>query len=57
MPNDAAVAAAFGFPLGLMGAVLLFLAVQERIDRRDPKLRAAPISGAATILAFEDEDR
>jgi hypothetical protein len=51
----AAVASTFTFPLLLMLAVLLFLAIQARLDRRDPKLRAAPQTRAETILPFEDE--
>lgn len=53
----AAVATAFGFPLILMVAVLLFLLVQSRLDGRDPKLRAAPLTAAETILPFRDEDQ
>jgi hypothetical protein len=32
-------------PLALLGVVMVFLLVQNRIDRRDPKLAAAPIVG------------
>jgi hypothetical protein len=53
----AAVATAFGFPLILMIAVLLFLVVQSRLDGRDPKLRAAPLTASETILQFRDEDQ
>lgn len=35
--------AAVGFPLLLIAIVLLFLAVQDRIDRRDPKLALVPV--------------
>lgn len=52
----AAVATAFGFPLSLMIAVLLFLLIQSRLDGRDPKLRAAPLTTSETILPFRDED-
>jgi hypothetical protein len=31
------------FPLVLLALVILFLAVQDRIDRRDPKLAQAPV--------------
>ncbi len=31
------------FPLGLLVLVLLFLLVQDRIDRKDPKLALAPV--------------
>ncbi|HEX5823528.1 MAG TPA: hypothetical protein VFY18_03620 [Candidatus Limnocylindrales bacterium] len=50
-----AVAASFGFPLALMLAVLLFLIIQSRLDDRDPKLRAAPLTSADTFLPFADE--
>ena len=50
-----AVAATFGFPLALMLAVILFLAVQSRLDGRDPKLRAAPLTTAETYVPFLDE--
>jgi hypothetical protein len=53
----AAVASEFGFPLILMIAVLLFVLVQSRLDGRDPKLRAAPLTAAETILPFRDEDQ
>jgi hypothetical protein len=49
-----AVAATFGFPLALMLAVVLFLVVQSRLDGRDPKLRAAPLTTADTFLPFVD---
>jgi uncharacterized paraquat-inducible protein A len=53
----AAVVTTFGFPLILMIAVLLFLLVQSRLDGRDPKLRAAPLTASETILPFRDEDQ
>jgi hypothetical protein len=31
-----------GFPLGVLFLLALFLLVQDRIDRRDPKLALAP---------------
>jgi hypothetical protein len=49
------VAATFGFPLALMLAVLLFLIIQSRLDDRDPKLRAAPLTSADTFLPFKNE--
>jgi hypothetical protein len=52
----AAVASAFGFPLVLMLAVVLFLVIQSRLDSRDPKLRAAPLTAADTYLPFADGD-
>jgi hypothetical protein len=51
-----AVASTFSFPLVLMLAVLLFLFIQSEVDRRDPKLRAAPRTVAETVIPFEEED-
>jgi hypothetical protein len=31
------------FPLVLLGLLILFLAIQDQIDRRDPKLAEAPV--------------
>lgn len=42
---------ALAFPLALAVIVLLFVAVQNRIDRKDPKLALAPI--APDLLRFE----
>ena len=55
---DAAIAVAteFTFPLALAIAVLLFLVVQDQVDRRDPKLRAAPKSQGDTFIRFEAEE-
>jgi hypothetical protein len=39
-----------------MVAVLSFLAIQHRLDSRDPKLRAAPLTATDSMLAFTDED-
>lgn len=39
----AATAERFAFPLALTLAVIFFLAIERRIDRRDPKLAAAPV--------------
>jgi hypothetical protein len=39
-----------------MLAVVLYLIVQPRVDRRDPKLRAAPQTSAEITLNFELED-
>jgi hypothetical protein len=52
----AAVATTFSFPLTLMLAVLAFLLVQRYVDRRDPKLRAAPRSTAEGLVEFKDEE-
>ncbi|HYC06368.1 MAG TPA: hypothetical protein VEG29_00455 [Candidatus Binatia bacterium] len=53
----AAVATTFSFPLALMLAVLLFLLCQSFLDRRDPKLRAAPGSRTETTVPFEEEEK
>lgn len=53
----AAVATTFGFPLALMAAVAFYLAVQWRVDLRDPKLRAAPQTTAETVVPFEEEEQ
>jgi hypothetical protein len=50
-----AVAAEFTFPLALALAVLLFLIVQDQVDRRDPKLRTAPAHAAETLIGFKPE--
>src|SRR5688500_1119016 len=42
----------FGFPLGLAALVLAYLAVQGRLDARDPKLAAAPLSIDDDLLPF-----
>ena len=39
------------FPIALLLLVALFLAVQNRIDRRDPKLALAPV-GVEPDLEF-----
>jgi hypothetical protein len=36
-------------------AVLLFLIVQDRVDRRDPKLRTAPRTVFDTVVRFKEE--
>jgi hypothetical protein len=51
----AQVATTFRFPLSLMLAVILFLVVQDQVDRRDPKLRAAPRTVFDTFVRFRDE--
>jgi hypothetical protein len=51
-----AVATEFTFPLALAIAVLVFLVVQDQIDRRDPKLRAAPQHQNDTLIRFEPEE-
>jgi len=44
-------AAVLAFPLALALIVLMFVAVQNRIDRKDPKLALAPV--APDLLRFE----
>jgi hypothetical protein len=45
------IEALLAFPLALALIVLLFVAVQNRIDRKDPKLALAPV--APDLLRFE----
>jgi hypothetical protein len=52
----AAVATTFGFPLGLALAVVAFLVLQNRLDHRDPKLRAAASSWTERTLPYTRED-
>jgi hypothetical protein len=52
----AAIASTFTFPLALTIAVLLYVAVQSRLDSRDPKFRLAPSTAGETYVAFEEED-
>jgi hypothetical protein len=52
-----AVASEFTFPLALALAVLLFVVVQDQVDRRDPKLRAAPRHQSETLIRFELEEQ
>jgi hypothetical protein len=49
------VAGEFTFPIALAIAVVAYLGVQGRIDRRDPKLRLAPQHVIETIMRFETE--
>jgi hypothetical protein len=42
----------FSFPLSLAFFVVLFIAVQGRIDRRDPKLRLAPLDSKHDVASF-----
>jgi hypothetical protein len=53
----ATVASTFGFPLGLMLAVVLFLAIQTRLDRRDARLRAALDARRDQLVPFEEEEQ
>jgi hypothetical protein len=52
----AAVASTFGFPIGLALVVVAFLVLQNRLDNRDPKLRAAAASWTERTLPYERED-
>jgi hypothetical protein len=42
----------YSFPLGLALLVLGFVAIQGRIDHRDPKLRLAPVDSKHDLLPF-----
>jgi hypothetical protein len=53
----AAIATEFGFPILLTVAVLAFLVIQNKVDRRDPKLRMAPRNAYETYLKFETEEQ
>jgi hypothetical protein len=53
----AVVVAAFGFPLILSIAVVVFLFAQGWFDARDPKLRMAPRTPVETIVPFRDEEQ
>jgi hypothetical protein len=52
----ATVANSFSFPLALMVIVVLFLIVQPRVDRRDPRLRALSAASDDREIGFLDED-
>jgi hypothetical protein len=52
-----AVAGEFTFPLALAIAVLVFLVVQDQVDRRDPKLRVAPRDQREAFIRFEAEEQ
>jgi hypothetical protein len=49
----AAVATSFSFPLTLTALVVLFLLIQPRVDRADPRLRA---TAADPVVGFEEEE-
>ena len=53
----ASVANTFSFPLALMVIVILFLVVQPRVDRRDPRLRAQSAASDEREIGFEEEDQ
>ena len=42
----------FSFPLSLALLVFFFMVVQGRIDRRDPKLRLAPLDSKHDLATF-----
>jgi hypothetical protein len=48
----ARVAGALRFPAVLLGVILLFLTLQQRADRRDPKLANAPVGSRQETLEF-----
>lgn len=52
--REASVPAArqFSLPLALGALVLAFLAIQGRVDKRDPKLMVAPVTVADDLLPF-----
>lgn len=52
--REASVPAArqFSLPLALGALVLAFLAIQGRVDKRDPKLTVAPVTMADDLLPF-----
>jgi hypothetical protein len=52
--SDAALTTAhkLSFPLGLTLLVVAFLAIQGRLDRRDPKLRLAPVDSKHDLVPF-----
>ncbi len=43
----------FAFPLTLAVLVVAFLAVQGRLDRKDPKLALAPVTSGQELLSFQ----
>jgi hypothetical protein len=43
----------FGFPLALVGLAAIFLAIQNRLDREDPKLALAPVDSTPELLTFK----
>ena len=53
----AAVANTFSFPLALMVIVVLFLLVQPKVDRGDPRLRARSAASDEGEIGFEEEDQ
>jgi hypothetical protein len=42
----------FAFPMTVAGLAALFLLVQGRLDRRDPKLATAPIDSRDDVVSF-----
>ncbi|MGH2729012.1 MAG: hypothetical protein ACRDJI_00220, partial [Actinomycetota bacterium] len=43
----------YGFPLALIAIAAGFLAIQSRLDRRDPKLALAPVDTRHELLTFK----
>ena len=48
------LAEAPGYPLGVLGLVAVFLLVQDLIDRQDPRLAMARVTGRDSRLRFPD---
>jgi hypothetical protein len=42
------------YPVGVLALVAVFLLVQDLIDRRDPKLAVARVTGRDSRLSFPD---
>jgi hypothetical protein len=42
------------YPIGVVALVAIFLLVQDLIDRRDPKLAMAQVTGRDSLLHFPD---
>ncbi|MGH2819785.1 MAG: hypothetical protein ACRDJ5_03935 [Actinomycetota bacterium] len=43
----------YGFPLALIAIAAIFLAIQSRLDRKDPKLALAPVDSTHELLTFK----
>jgi len=50
--NAVQAARTLSFPLGIAGLVVVFLAVQSRIDSGDPRLALAPLDAEDDALGF-----
>lgn len=47
----------FAVPSSLVVCTLAFILLLDRTDRRDPKLRNAPVDRRRTILLFEEFEK